>query len=176
MSLRGPKCSKKVHVTPLHPHSSLNYWYRRDWFMLSCSLCQILVLLFECCTYETRQKSPISSLLLSDFGVPVQTVSSVFLFKLTEVALGFVLLLLFICFICYCAFWNALLHSLVVRSGYLRRCCLPVSSKQSGHSPLISDIRKLSLTGYLWESKLNLCGTSTNATWKVTKGDLSSPF
>lgn len=35
-----------------------------------------------------------------------------------------------------------LLHTLVVKSGYLSYCCLPVTSKQSGHSSLTSGINK----------------------------------
>lgn len=36
---------------------------------------------------------------------------------------------------------EALLHSLVLPSDYLSHCCLPISSKQFGHSPLTSDFR-----------------------------------
>lgn len=52
------------------------------------------------------------------------------------------------------AFRDALLHTLVVTSDCLNYCCLHISSKQSGHSPLTSDInrafsaRGLMLAGY----------------------------
>ncbi len=53
-----------------------------------------------------------------------------------------------------CVFRNAILHILVVTSGYLSYCCLSIISNQSVHSPLTSDINKafsstqLPLTGY----------------------------
>lgn len=39
-----------------------------------------------------------------------------------------------------CAFTDALRHTLILTSGHLSYCCLPLSSKQPGHSPLTSDI------------------------------------
>lgn len=53
----------------------------------------------------------------------------------------------------FCTFTDALLHTLVLMSGYLSYCCLPGSLKCTGHSP-ISGIntafspRKLHLNGY----------------------------
>lgn len=54
----------------------------------------------------------------------------------------------------YFEFRDALLHTSVVMSGSLNYCCLPVSLKLSGHSPLTSGInegfllKELLLTGY----------------------------
>ncbi len=53
-----------------------------------------------------------------------------------------------------CAFRDDILHTLVVTSGYLSYCCLSITSNQSAHSPLTSDINKacsstqLPLAGY----------------------------
>ncbi len=53
-----------------------------------------------------------------------------------------------------CEFRDALLHTSVVTSGYLRYCCFLINSNKSGHSPLTSGINKafspteLPLTGY----------------------------
>ncbi len=52
-----------------------------------------------------------------------------------------------------CVFRDVIRHILVVTSGYLSYCCLSIISKQSAHSPLISDIKafsstQLPLTGY----------------------------
>src|SRR4029434_274172 len=53
-----------------------------------------------------------------------------------------------------CAFRDALLHTLVVTSGYLSYCCLSIILNQSGYSPLTSGInkafspREVPLTGY----------------------------
>ncbi len=41
-----------------------------------------------------------------------------------------------------CTFRDALLHTLVVMSGYSSYCCLSTSSNQSGHSPLTYGINK----------------------------------
>lgn len=54
----------------------------------------------------------------------------------------------------YFEFRDALLHTSVVMSGSLNYCCLPISPKLSGHSPLTSGInegfllKELLLTGY----------------------------
>lgn len=50
--------------------------------------------------------------------------------------------------ICFSVFRDVLLHTLIVTSGYVRYCCLPVSSKQSGYSLLSSPPRELLLTEY----------------------------
>lgn len=39
-------------------------------------------------------------------------------------------------------FREALLHDLIVTSGYLSYCCLPITCRQSGHFPLSSNINK----------------------------------
>ena len=54
-----------------------------------------------------------------------------------------------------CAFRDALLHTLVVPSGYLSHCCLSIILNQSGHSPLTSGINKaffseVPLTGFVF--------------------------
>src|SRR4029434_2169893 len=41
-----------------------------------------------------------------------------------------------------CVFRDALLHTLVVTSGYFSYCCLSIILNQSGHSPLTSGINK----------------------------------
>ncbi len=41
-----------------------------------------------------------------------------------------------------CEFRDALLHTSVVTSGYLRYCCFLINSNKSGHSPLTSGINK----------------------------------
>ncbi len=53
-----------------------------------------------------------------------------------------------------CVFKDSILNTLVVTSGYLSYCCLSITSIQSAHSPLTSDINKvfsstqLPLAGY----------------------------
>lgn len=41
-----------------------------------------------------------------------------------------------------CVFRDALLHTSVITSGYLRYCCLSISWNQPGHSPLTSGNNK----------------------------------
>lgn len=54
-----------------------------------------------------------------------------------------------------CEVRDALLHTLIITSGYLSYCWLSIRSKQSGHPPLTSGInetfssRELMFTGYL---------------------------
>ncbi len=50
-----------------------------------------------------------------------------------------------------CVFRGGILHSLVVKSGYLSYCCLSIISNQFAHSPLTSDINKA-----FWSTQLLL--------------------
>ncbi len=63
-----------------------------------------------------------------------------------------------------CVFRDAILHTLVITSGYLSYCCLSIISNQSVHSPLTSDINtafsytQLPLTGpflFFWPFSVN---------------------
>lgn len=56
-----------------------------------------------------------------------------------------------------CAFWDTFLFTTVVNSGYLSYHCIATSSKQSGHSPLITSLvikvmrtTELMLTVWFW--------------------------
>lgn len=57
---------------------------------------------------------------------------------------------------CICLlFRDAILHILVVTSGYTSYRCLPISSKQSGNSPQISNIDKEFSTKRTWLNALS---------------------
>ncbi len=156
---KGPNvCQENIPHIITPPPPAWTVETRQDGSMLSCSLCQILILHLnvaaEIKTHQTRHG--FSNLLLSNFVEPVWIVVSVSCSYLTGAAPGVV----FCCWSPSASGFDVLcvqrciLQILVVTSGYLSYCCLSIISNQSAHSPLTSDINKtfsstqLPLTGY----------------------------
>lgn len=109
-----------------------------------------------------------SNLLLSSFGELVQTAASGSCSQLTgkESVWSSAALAHLLQGSTRCLFRNALLHALVVVSGYLRCCSLLISSKQSGHINEAFSARELPLTFF---STLEMIVWENPSRWAVSE-------
>ena len=133
LALRGPKCTKKIFITPLSPP----VWTtdtRQDGSMLSCYLCQILTVPFVTAEIEARSRQCFSifycPVLMSQFSVLSCQEQHLVWFSAAVAHL----LQGLMC----CALRHGILHTLDVTSGYLSFCCFAIISNQSAQSPLTS--------------------------------------
>lgn len=147
ISTTGLKINIPHHITPLSPliHGRMNQYfhvvYTKFWIYL-------LNVTWDIETDQTRQcfssrlfwacpNCSLSFLLLADRSGPLCVFSAA----------------VPICFnIVMCIQRCSFFYTLLVTSGYLSYCCLPIGSKQSGHCPLTSTglffTGELMLTGY----------------------------